>query len=238
MAAKFDLGDVGQSGTATGPHAHLYVKDKATGKYLDPRTIRSPLLGLRVGQQEIPAFIKDASGKIVLNPQSGITITSRYGNRVAPTDKASSFHEGEDLALPAATKLSYVGNGTYTPKPGSGGFGNLGTFVTGDNKYELGFGHMSRLGQTASVAPGADSTSSSQSPTYEQSQQRTNDILEAFMKGTQYQAAAQPQARTKTTAESLKDQLLASLMGGGTNMLQGVTDTSGLPQEYINAIWG
>ena len=238
MAAKFDLGDVGQSGTATGPHAHLYVKDKATGKYLDPRTIRSPLLGLRVGQQEIPAFIKDASGKIVVNPQSGITITSGYGNRVAPTKGASSFHEGEDLALPAATKLSYVGNGTYTPKPGSGGFGNLGTFVTGDNKYELGFGHMSRLGQTASVAPGADSTSSSQSPTYEQSQQRTNDILEAFMKGTQYQSATQPQTRTKTTSELLKDQLLAGLMGGGTDMLQGVTDIGGLPQEYIQAIWG
>ena len=238
MAAKFDLGDVGQSGTATGPHAHLYVKDKATGRYLDPRTIRSPLLGLRVGQQEIPAFIKDSSGKIVVNPQSGITITSGYGNRVAPTDKASSFHEGEDLALPAATKLSYVGNGTYTPKPGSGGFGNLGTFVTGDNKYELGFGHMSRLGQTASVVPGANSTASPQSPTYEQSQQRTNDILEAFMKGTQYQAATQPQARPKTASESLKDQLLASLMGGGTNMLQGVTDTGGLPQEYIQAIWG
>ena len=238
MAAKFDLGDVGQSGTATGPHAHLYVKDKATGKYLDPRTIRSPLLGLRVGQQEIPAFIKDSSGKIVVNPQSGITITSGYGNRVAPTKEASSFHEGEDLALPAATKLSYVGNGTYTPKPGSGGFGNLGTFVTGDNKYELGFGHMSRLGQTASVVPGANSTASPQSPTYEQSQQRTNDILEAFMKGTQYQAATQPQARPKTASESLKDQLLASLMGGGTNMLQGVTDTGGLPQEYIQAIWG
>jgi len=27
-------------------------------------------------------------------------------------------------------------------------------------------------------------------------------------------------------------------MGGGTNMLRGVTDTSGLPQEYIQAIWG
>jgi hypothetical protein len=97
---------------------------------------------------------------------------------------------------------------------------------------------MSRLGQTASVVPGADSTASSQSPTYEQSQQRTNDILEAFMKGTQYQAATQPQARPKTASESLKDQLLASLMGGGTNMLQGVTDTGGLPQEYIQAIWG
>jgi murein DD-endopeptidase MepM/ murein hydrolase activator NlpD len=238
MASKFDLGDVGQSGTATGPHAHLYVKDRATGQYLDPRTIRSPLLGLRVGQQEIPAFVKDASGKIVVNPQSGITITSGFGARVAPTAGASSFHQGEDLALPAATKLSYQGTGTYTPKPGSSGFGNLGTFVTGDNKYELGFGHMSRLGQPASIVSATGSTTSSQSPTYEQSQQRTNDILEAFMKGTQYQAATQPQARTKTASESLKDQLLASLMGGGANMLQGVTDTSGLPQEYINAIWG
>jgi len=94
-------------------------------------------------------------------------------------------------------------------------------------------------GQLTDIMPGANQTQSATgSPTYEQSQQRTNDILEAFMKGTQYQAATQPQARTKTASESLKDQLLASLMGGGTNMLQGVTDTSGLPQEYISAIWG
>jgi len=140
--------------------------------------------------------------------------------------------------LPAATKLSYQGTGSYTPKPGSGGFGNLGTFVTGDNKYELGFGHMSRLGQPASITSPPGATTTSSSPTYEQSQQRTNDILEAFMKGTQYQSATQPQTRTKTASEALKDQLLAGLMGGGTDMLQGVTDTGGLPQEYIKAIWG
>jgi hypothetical protein len=239
MAIKTYLGDVGQSGTATGPHAHLYVKDVATGQYLDPRTIRSPLMGLRVGQQEIPAFVKDASGKIVVNPQSGITVTSEFGSRVAPTAGASSFHQGEDLALPAATKLSYYGDGSYTPKPGSGGFGNLGTFVTGDNKYEIGFGHMSTLGKPTvasptSTAPGTTSTT----PTYDQSQQRTNDILEAFIKGTQYQASSQQQQQPKTPQDFLKEQLLSGLMGGGTSMLQGVTDTGGLPQEYIKAIWG
>jgi hypothetical protein len=237
MAVKFDLGDVGQSGTATGPHAHLYVKDLATGQYLDPRTIRSPLLGLRVGQQEIPAFVKDASGKIVVNPQSGITVTSEFGARVAPTAGASSFHQGEDLALPAATKLSYQGAGTYTPKPGSAGFGNLGTFVTGDNKYELGFGHMSRLGSPASIVS-PQGTATAQSPTYDQSQQRTNDILEAFMKGTQYAAAQQQPQQQKTPQDFLRAQLLSGLLSGGTNMLQGVTDATGLPDEYTKAIWG
>ena len=233
MASKFDLGDVGQSGTATGPHAHLYVKDRATGKYLDPRTIRSPLLGLRVGQQEIPAFVKDASGKIVVNPQSGITVTSEFGARVAPTAGASSFHQGEDLALPAATKLTYQGTGSYTPKPGSGGFGNLGTFVTGDNKYELGFGHMSRLGQPASIVSATGSTGLSQSPTYDESKQRTEDLLTAFLLG---KKNAEKQVNP---IDFLKQQLLASALNRNnedTSIFQ--PSATALPTEYLNAIYG
>jgi len=230
MATKTFLGTVGQTGTATGPHAHLYVKELATNKYLDPKTIRSPLMGLRVGEGETPAFIKNAAGQIVVNPQSGIKITSDFGNRTAPTAGASTFHQGEDLALPAGTQLKYVGSGSYTPLANQGGYGNLGTFKTGDNKYEIGFGHMGSLG-TAATTQGA---AVGPPQNYNQANQRTQDLLEAFMYGTQYQNQERPQS----VVESLKDQFTQSILSQALNPGAGLQMPMGLPAEYTKAIWG
>jgi murein DD-endopeptidase MepM/ murein hydrolase activator NlpD len=230
MAAKTFLGTVGQTGTATGPHAHLYVKDLATNQYLDPKTIRSPLMGLRVGESEVPAFIKNAAGQIVVNPQSGIQITSEFGGRSAPTAGASTFHQGEDLALPTGTQLKYVGTGSYTPLANQGGYGNLGTFKTGDNKYEIGFGHMGSLGSAANtqgipVGPPQN---------YDQVNQRTQDLLEAFMYGTQYRDQEKP----KSIADALKEQFTQSILGQALNPGAGLETPTGLPEEYTRAIWG
>jgi hypothetical protein len=230
MATKTFLGTVGQTGTATGPHAHLYVKDLATNKYLDPRTIRSPLLGLRVGEGEVPAFMKNAAGQIVVNPQSGIQVTSEFGGRSAPTTGASTFHQGEDLALPAGTQLKYVGEGSYTPQANQGGYGNLGTFKTGDNKYEIGFGHMASLGGGTTSQP----TSTGAPQNYDQANQRTQDLLEAFMYGTQYREQEKPQS----IAETLKDQFAQSLLNQALNPGAGLQTPLGLPEEYTRAIWG
>ena len=153
MAGIQYFGQVGSTGTSTGPHKHVYVKDLATGKYLDPSTIRTPLLGLRIGEKKIPALIKTAEGKIDFNPAAGITLTSRYGPRSAPTAGASSFHQGEDWALPEGTPIYYEGGGKYIPKANQGGFGNLATLVTGDNKYEIGLGHMKTLGGASELPP-------------------------------------------------------------------------------------
>ena len=153
MAGIQYFGQVGSTGTSTGPHKHVYVKDLATGKYLDPSTIRTPLLGLRIGEKKIPALIKTAEGKIDFNPTAGITLTSRYGPRSAPTAGASSFHQGEDWALPEGTPIYYEGGGKYIPKANQGGFGNLATLVTGDNKYEIGLGHMKTLGGASELPP-------------------------------------------------------------------------------------
>ena len=153
MAGIQYFGQVGSTGTSTGPHKHVYVKDLATGKYLDPATIRTPLLGLRIGEKKIPALIKTAEGKIDFNPAAGITLTSRYGPRSAPTAGASSFHQGEDWALPEGTPIYYEGGGKYIPKANQGGFGNLATLVTGDNKYEIGLGHMKTLGGASELSP-------------------------------------------------------------------------------------
>jgi murein DD-endopeptidase MepM/ murein hydrolase activator NlpD len=235
MATKTFLGTVGQTGTATGPHAHLYVKDLATNQYINPSTIRSPLMGLRVGEGEIPAFIKDASGKIVVNPQSGIQITSGFGGRSAPTTGASTFHQGEDLALPAGTQLKYVGEGAYTPLANQGGFGNLGTFKTGDNKYEIGLGHLASLGgATTSQTPPINAPQN-----YDQANQRTQDLLEAFLYGTQYNAESRERAKKpQSFLDAMKEQVTASLLNQALNPGAGLQTPTGLPEEYTKAIWG
>ena len=230
MAVKTFLGTVGQTGTATGPHAHLYVKDLTTNKYLDPKTIRSPLMGLRVGEGETPAFIKDASGKIVVNPQSGIQITSDFGGRAAPTAGASTFHQGEDLALPTGTQLKYIGEGSYVPLANQGGYGNLATFKTGDNKYEIGFGHMGSLGSAATT----QGTSAGAPQNYDQANQRTQDLLEAFMYGTQYREAQKPQS----FLDAMKQQVTQSMLNQALNPGAGLGTPTGLPEEYTRAIWG
>lgn len=234
MATKTFLGTVGQTGTATGPHAHLYVKDLATNKYLDPRTIRSPLLGLRVGQGEVPAFVKNTAGQIVVNPQSGIQVTSEFGGRSAPTTGASTFHQGEDLALPAGTPLKYVGEGAYTPLTNQGGFGNLGTFKTGDNKYEIGFGHLESLGTPTTQRGGWVDPGMAPSQTYEQANQRTQDLLEAFMYGTQYRDQPKPQS----FLDAMKEQITASVLNQALNPVTALQGPGSLPEQYTRAIWG
>ena len=239
MATKTFLGTVGQTGRATGPHAHVYVKDLATNQYINPSTIRSPLMGLRVGEAEIPAFIKDASGKIIVNPQSGIQITSGYGSRSAPTAGASTFHQGEDFALPAGTQLKYVGEGSYSPMPNQGGFGNLGTFKTGDNKYEIGFGHLASLGTPTTQRGGWVDPGIAPPQTYEQANQRTQDLLEAFLYGTQYNA--EPRQGTKkpqSFLDEMKAKITTSLLNQALNPGAGLQTPTGLPEEYTKAIWG
>jgi murein DD-endopeptidase MepM/ murein hydrolase activator NlpD len=51
-------------------------------------------------------------------------ITSYYGNRKAPTDGASSFHGGIDIAAPYGSKIATVDDGivTFTGWYGAGGY--------------------------------------------------------------------------------------------------------------------
>jgi hypothetical protein len=209
---KFFIGNVGSEGVSTGPHIHQYVKDLKTGNYIDPRTLQSPLLNVRIGEQEVPLAIKDASGKITFNPAAGATITSEYGTRSAPTAGASSFHQGRDIALAQGTPVKYVGAGTFTPQTGVQGFGNLGTITTPDQRYEIGFGHMSSLGKPFSASGGISANAENPSAVnYANSQQRTNDLLEAFMYGTQYnrENTSSPQSFLDQAKMQIAQSLLA-----------------------------
>lgn len=146
MAGITYFGTVGSTGTSTGPHKHVYVKDIASGQYIDPATIRSALSGFRIGKDRIPALIRDPSGKYNINPQSGITVTSKFGPR------GGRQHQGEDWGLPEGTPVYFEGAGTYKPLANQSGYGNLATFITGDNKYEIGVGHMQSLGKPGAIA--------------------------------------------------------------------------------------
>ena len=239
MAAKIFIGNVGYEGIATGPHIHEYVKDLRTGQYIDPRTFQSPLLDVRIGAQETPLAIKDPSGKIVLNPAVGAQVTSEFGSRSAPTAGASSFHQGRDIALPYGTPVKYFGAGQFTPQTGVQGFGNLGTITTPDQRYEIGFGHMSSLGKPSNVpASTPDTSTGSQTPSYADSQQRTKDLLEAFMYGAV--AGRNPnfqEVKAKSLADQMKEQLLGSMLGG-VNPYGGLIDPNEINKQLTSAIYG
>ena len=150
---RFFVGNIGSTGTATGPHIHKYVKDLKTGSYIDPVTIKSALTGVQIGEKRTPLVRRTSTGGLEWNPDTGLTVTSRFGERGAPTAGASTNHKGIDFAGAAGTPVYYQGYGKALPIPAAGGYGNLMTFKTADNKYEVGFGHMSKLGPEAQVYP-------------------------------------------------------------------------------------
>jgi murein DD-endopeptidase MepM/ murein hydrolase activator NlpD len=239
MATKTFIGTVGSEGVSTGPHLHQYVLDLKTKQYLDPRTFQSPLLDIRVGKDEVPLAIKNAQGQITINPAAGATVTSEFGPRSAPTAGASSQHMGRDIALSYGTPVKYFGAGQYVPESGVQGFGNLGKIITPDKRYEIGFGHLASLGTPTTQKGGWVDPGMAPSQTYEQANQRTQDLLEAFMYGTQYNA--EPKEKTKkpqSFLDAMKEQVTASLLNQALNPGAGLNTPTGLPEEYTRAIWG
>ena len=148
---RFFGGTIGKTGTATGYHIHNYVKDLTTGLYKDPSTIKSVQTGVLIGEKRIPLVRRTSTGGFEWNPDTGLVITSPFGKRTAPTAGASTDHKGIDFAGAAGTPIYFQGYGKALPVPSAGGYGNLMTFRTADNKYELGFGHMNKLGPEAQV---------------------------------------------------------------------------------------
>lgn len=69
------------------------------------------------------------------------TISSYYGKRVSPTQGASSFHRGIDIAAPTGANLVAVSDAqvTYTGFNGSGGF----TIILSKDNYTFYYSHVS-----------------------------------------------------------------------------------------------
>jgi murein DD-endopeptidase MepM/ murein hydrolase activator NlpD len=218
MAGITFKGRVGSTGRSTGPHLHVEVQDLATGAFLNPETIRTPLSGLRIGEKRIPALIQTPEGKFTFNPEAGITITSKYGPR------GGRQHKGEDWALPEGTPIFYEGAGKYVPLANQGAYGNLSTFTTGDNKYQIRLGHMQSLGEAADLSQGASTANTSVSNPSDFQGMLSGYLLGSLLRGepkedpkTQMMRGfvkelVQPQQNDMTGA--LFQQLLSSSTGG------------------------
>ena len=86
-----------------------------------------------------------------INPVSG-RVTSRFGYRPHPvTGKASSYHNGVDIAVPLGTAIIAPADGTVTTV-NSTAAGGLQVIITHTNGWRTGYAHLSsqlvRQGQT------------------------------------------------------------------------------------------
>ena len=70
-------------------------------------------------------------------------LSSGFGNRVAPTKGASSFHEGVDIAAPIGTPVYASNSGTVTRAGTANGYGNL-IEIQGTNGATR-YGHVSSM---------------------------------------------------------------------------------------------
>jgi hypothetical protein len=240
------------AGVVVDPKKDIYA---TTGEHLDLRLI--PQFGTNKGKPINPRFNKTILQNVLIGlnqvplvQQKGkdwkwnFPITSEFGPRTAPTRGASSYHQGIDIGLKAGTPIAFKGYGSYRP---DAGYGSLMTADPQGNPYEIRFLHT-QPGKKAAV--GSSEVPSAPTPPgapvdYAEADQRTKDILEAFMYGTQYQLNPREQQATTPAGlvDELKGQLISSVLTGkkpksSTNFLDKYIDNAGLEQAYNQAIFG
>ena len=109
--------------------AHLDVRVRKDGKYINPETIRSLLTRLKVGKERTPLWQQQGE-----QWKSTAPITSGYGPRTAPVAGASTYHPAHDYGVGAGTPLAWEGPGTFTPGKG---YGTIKTTDAQGTPYEI-----------------------------------------------------------------------------------------------------
>lgn len=200
MAKITRLGQLGSTGVSSGPHLHTYVKNLATGEYEDPGIHRSKFLGVRIGPNRVPKYIADEKGGLMLNPATGLQMTSGWGPRNTGIAGASTYHRGRDYAGAEGTEIFVEGDIKFTPRSNVGGYGNLATWMSPDGKYELGYGHMKSLGEASDLTGGkvADPSGAGTDP---------KEFLMGYLLGTGF--AGKPK---ETAATAMKRDLINQLL--------------------------
>jgi len=191
------VGRLGSTGVSSGPHLHQYVKNLLTGEYEDPGMHPSKFLGVRLGPNRVPKYITDDKGGLILNPASGLTMTSDWGPRDTGIEKASTYHRGRDYGGKEGTEVFVEGDIQFLPKPNQGGYGNVASWLTPDKKYELGYAHMQSLGEASDLSK-ASNTANTTSTT------SANDLLAGVLLGI---------GLNKNKQESTETQLKRQLIG-------------------------
>jgi len=220
MAKITRLGQLGSTGISSGPHLHAYVRNLATGEYEDPGIHRSKFLGVRIGPNRVPKYIPDEKGGLMLNPEAGLQMTSGWGPRNTGIAGASTYHRGRDYAGAEGTEIFVEGDVKFTPRANVGGYGNLATWTTPDQKYELGYGHMKTLGEAADLTGGkvADPSGAGTDP---------KEFLMGYLLGTGF--AGEPR---ESSATKMKRQLVQQLLqpAEAVNPMQLIAS---LPNPYV-----
>ena len=199
MASLIDVGYVSPLNEDVLPStgAHLDVRVRKDGKYINPETIRSLLTRLKVGKERTPLWQQQGEQWKATAP-----ITSGYGPRTAPVAGASTYHPAHDYGVGAGTPLAWEGPGTFTPGKG---YGTIKTTDAQGTPYEISLLHTkggkavalptqpgtATPPQAQQKAPGGDTyiviprSSINQDPT-------NQDFLNNYMSKLGYSSAAAP----------------------------------------------
>jgi hypothetical protein len=202
MNSYLNLGRQGATGVATGPHFHFELKKdgKRIPLNIARKDIGQYLEVLPPGAKNWSSVYGGEKQGFALNPAG--TVTSEMGPRKAPAPGASTEHGGMDISFAPGTQLRFRGQGSVATYAGRGAAGNVSSLRTGP--YELGVFHLSELPSAATTRP-SDAAETVGAPT----DSRTDDILKAFMYGTQLQ-----NKKEEAAAPSLQDTLKGQIVGG------------------------
>jgi hypothetical protein len=223
------IGPVGNTGRSTGPHVHFELRDLA-------RNVDIPLSQARtdIGQNieyRLPGaaqwnklYKPLAPGKFELSKNA--PLTSPKGTRKHPVTGQQAYHFGEDYGLPAGTDLRFIGPAAVEGVANYGNAGNIARLTTGDKRYRLSAFHLAKPpGSTkvgdATVPEAPQLPASGQTNT----EQRTKDVLEAFLRGTQYQLTERE--KPKSPVDYMKQQLVGQVLSQAINPFSFLEDFKG-----------